>query len=206
MNVNMMRRLLILAALVGAAIFFVTNYRFGGGDKNIPLESPKPKPVKKQQRKPKLKWQTFIDKDGGYRLKYPQHWKVEDHSTMGEPVRADIGDGTSAALEVRIEKTTGQNFKTYIDHYLEKFRADTVKRSGGGIGLLEHKFERIGTHDGYVAAMVLKKDNGEKWFFKQFLWNRGSVVCIFRMDCDYGMMFRYEPLLDGIAGSFKWLE
>jgi hypothetical protein len=201
------RIVLIVVVVVAAVLNFI--YLSRKEDQQLiepPIEPDttivKTKPVKV---KPVKEWIWFIDKKEKYRFRFPGNWQFNDYSTGDRLIRADINDGELAGLQVRVQTNVKQDFNAFVEAYLNQFMDDMASHWKGPIDVIDQKFERIGKHEGFRAALVLKRQDGQKWFLKEFLWKRGEKVVIFQAGALSGWVHIYEPLFDKIAGSFSFL-
>ncbi len=205
MKADKIRPILLILAAFAAMFHFYVQSRSNKerADAKAKIAQAKKQAIK---TKPVIKWAVFKDKNEDFQLKYPAHWQIEDHSDKDQLVRADISKDKTAGVQVRVQKNMKQEFKAFTASYLDHFTDDMTGHWKGTTTLISSKFEKIGTHHGFSAALVLKRGDGQKWFLKQFLWNKGDKVYILQSGAEYNKVHIYEPLFDKIAGSFKLLE
>ncbi|MCP4218722.1 MAG: hypothetical protein GY765_29090 [bacterium] len=205
MNKNIIRGFLIVAA-VAAVIFNLymrqksTNDNKPHARKDLTLEEPKPtrtQPIK-------ITWKTYMDKQEHFQMRYPEHWKLKEYDASSKLLRADFSDGDSAGVQVRVENGVSQDLQAFSKIYLAQFKKEMVKHWKGEIGIMDSKFEQMGTHDGFRVALVLKRGDGQKWFLKQYLWRKDDKAYIFQAGSLFNQIQIYEPLFDKIAGSFTY--
>jgi hypothetical protein len=146
---------------------------------------------------------TFHDITGGYRIQYPAHWKLDDHTRADRLIRADISTGKVAGVQIRIEKGIAVDFPRYVDTYIERFKSDMTGHWGGDVTETDRRFEAIGAHEGCRISLILKRGDGQEWFFKEYLWPRGDWVYIIQAGTELDSRRENEPILDAMAASFE---
>lgn len=210
MDANKIRRYIIVAILVVVAVHFV--YVMYIQEEETPQATPdsvqKEKKIKLPQPAIASEWLEFIDQQKKYRIRYPDSWQMNDHTTRTTGsglIRADFSDGELAGFQVRVQSGVTQDLETFADTYITQFMQDMQDRWKGEIGEIDRAFEKMGRHEGFRAALMHKRPDGKKWFLKQFLWKRGDEVYIFQCGALSGYIHIYEPMFDKVAGSFTLL-
>jgi len=149
-------------------------------------------------------WNAFRDRLEEYRLYYPGDWTLSDHSDSRGLIRADIGIGNTTGLQIRVIKDIDQDFKTFTGTYLDNFMADMKGHWQGEFQVVEKDFGMIGKHHAFWASLIFSRGDGQEWFFKEYLWERGLDVVAIQAGTPSDMRDDYEPVLDEIAESFRF--
>lgn len=147
---------------------------------------------------------TFKDTYGGYTLSYPIYWKINDHSTSKNMIRADIYKDDLVGFQIRMYKIT--DFYKFTDSYIKTFLSEMQGHWKGTIK--EEKREFFGTKDYEICKVWIyaEKQNGESWFFKEYLFQNKNKIIVFQSGIYLAYKETYEGKLDEIADSFRFIR
>jgi hypothetical protein len=195
----MNRFLLVLIVLAVAVIAVMQRAERGGREE----ASGEPAPSPPASTAVSADMRSFHDPAGGYRIRYPSDWKLEDHSRADHLIRADISKGTETGAQIRIEKGISLDFPTYVNRYIERFKRDMTQHWGGQISVVDRRFGDIGAHPGCQVSLISKRRDSREWLFKEYLWPHGDWVYIVQAGTELGSRDENEPSLDAIAESLE---
>ena len=159
-----------------------------------------------EQDRPELE-KVLVDRENGYRVRYPSSWKVRRHRGSTDLVKADLTspDGRSG-INIRVYRNIRGSFRAFTLRYVEDFVGDMQGHHGSPLRVLSRSHGQIGEHDGFMASFMLPR-GGEQYYLKQYLWPRpgGDRVHVFQSGCPADQRATNEPVLDAIAESFDFI-
>ncbi|MBN1327261.1 MAG: hypothetical protein JW996_04865 [Candidatus Cloacimonetes bacterium] len=148
---------------------------------------------------------SYYDTEGGYQLKYPAEWSLEDHAFKQEMIRADISFGQEAGLQIRIMEITGTE-TAFIDGYSNTFQREMSSYWQGKI-YEKNRFQGIiGKYQGHKIDLIFNRDDGENWFFREYIWFRKGKAYVFQSGTKLENKEKYLPALDDIAASMIFTD
>jgi hypothetical protein len=148
---------------------------------------------------------TFCDKAGGYQIQYPSNWTLDDQSAANQMVRANIGQGDRVGFQIRVYDDMRQESDAFVDWYAEQFIEDMTGHWGGDMSQAGREHGLIGKEQGSRLTFVLNRRDGEKWFFKHYLWRQGRRVIVLQCGTPVELRQHNEPVLDKIAETFEFV-
>ncbi len=161
-----------------------------------------PEPVQ-----PNLKhMESFRDEGGGYQIHYPANWKVDDRSAANQMIRANIGQGDRVGFQIRLYDDVQKEFDAFVDWYAKQFKKDMQSHWGGEMSVVGQEHGLIGKHSGSRLSYIINRRDGEKWFFKHYLWQQGQRAIVLQCGTPVALRSENEPVLDRIAETFEFVE
>jgi len=150
-------------------------------------------------------WSTYTDSKGGYKLKYPSDWMLEDRGDKGM-IRADIAKNTSAGLQIRMLENRNLDFEDFTEQYLVRFKNEMSTHWNGSIRQVSSRSSFI--NDVYFnrTAYEFSRTDGERWYLIEYIWQKDTKVIAFQCGVMYEKLIKFEPFLDSIADSFEYNE
>jgi len=145
---------------------------------------------------------TFEDKYGGYSFSYPSYWKLTDHSASKDMIRADIYKDNNVGFQIRMYKT--KDFRRFTDSYIKVFLREMQGHWKGTIKEEKREFSTKKGHEICKVWIYAEKQNGERWFFKEYLFQNNNNVVTFQSGIYFPYKKLYEVELDKIADSFSF--
>lgn len=149
---------------------------------------------------------TFRDKGGGYQIQYPSNWTLDDKTAANQMIRANIGQGESVGFQIRMYDDVEKEFDKYVDWYAEQFIEDMQGHWGGEMFQAGRGHGLIGKHPGSRLSFILNRQDGEKWFFKHYLWPQDTRVIVLQCGTPVEVRQQNEPVLDEIAETFEFVQ
>jgi hypothetical protein len=149
---------------------------------------------------------TFTDSEGGYELRYPDSWSLQDRRSSKGFIRADVSKGREVGIQVRLDRAVEVDFETYVDRYRERFTKGMAGHWKGSFGETTRHCGLIGAHQGCRLREVFTRGDGEAWLFLQYLWPSGSDVIILECGTKLSARLEHEPQLETIAESLRLLK
>ena len=146
----------------------------------------------------------FTDNYAGYSLLFPNYWKIDDHSNSKNMIRADIYKDNLVGFQIRMYKA--KNFRLFTDSYISQFLTDMQNHWKGTIKEEKREFYGKLNHESCKAWIYAEKQNGENWFFKEYLFQNNDKIIAFQSGIYLSYKDTYETELDKIAESFKFIK
>ena len=148
---------------------------------------------------------TFHDRDGGYRIAYPSDWMLDDRTAANQMIRADMRQRQTIGFQIRMYEDVRGGFDAYVDRYADRFIEDMRGHWGGEMSVVGREHGPIGKHPGSRLSYVLHRRDGQKWFFKQYLWPQDKRVIVLQCGTPAELRKKAEPVLDRIAETFEFV-
>jgi len=191
--------ILIALPFLPLIIYLVIGFNGNGGRQGEQRKEPQPV-------QPDLEHMlTFHDRGGGYQIQYPPNWTLDDNTTAGQMIRANIGHGKTVGLQIRMYDGVEKEFGNFVDWYADQFIEDMRGHWGGEMSVVGREHGRIGKCPGSRLSFVLNRRDGEKWFFKHYLWPQGKRVIVLQCGTPVELRQQNEPVLDKIAETFEFV-
>ncbi len=146
---------------------------------------------------------TFVDREMGYSLSFPADWKLQDHQKQGGLIRADISRGSQVGVQVRVDRTGGDDFDAYVDRYETRFRNDMSAHWKGGLTGAQRECGVIGNAAGCKLSATLRRGDGQEWWLVQYLWPHDTRVVILEAGAPAATRRDNEPLIQRVADSVQ---
>jgi len=148
-------------------------------------------------------WKTFTDDEGGFKLKYPSDWMLEDGGD-NPMIRADIAKDSSVGLQIRMFTNNDVDFEKFTTKYLNTFKNDMESRWNGTITLISSESSQNDNINFNRTAFEFSRNDGEQWHLLEYLWKKEKVVITFQCGIAIDNTKEFEPILDSIADSFEF--
>jgi len=149
---------------------------------------------------------VFQDDAENYLIRYPHDWSLEDSTSGGHMIRADITKDQSTGLQIRIHRAVSSDVHRYVASHVEQFLEDMKAHWKGSIHETGRHYGEIGTNSGCRVTMVFERSDGTNWFFKQYLWPRGDEVVLLQCGTPLESQLENEPILDRISATFEFVD
>jgi hypothetical protein len=149
---------------------------------------------------------VFQDVKGGYLIRYPSDWKLEDKTESDGLIRADVARDGAAGFQIRLQRDVSADFEAFVESYIDKFKQDMIDYWGGTMTEIGRSYGPIGIHKGFRLDLILKRVDGQEWLFKEFLWPHEDKVIIIQAGVMLDKREETEPILDAIAETFELTE
>jgi hypothetical protein len=150
----------------------------------------------------------FHDKGGNYQIDYPADWTLTDRSRSGKMIRADLHKGNSVGFQIRIVKQGNTSFESFASAFIQRFMNEMSNHWKGEMTELSRDFGWIGAHEGCSVRIMMDRGNGQRWFFKEYLWpmvDGSDRVVVFQCGTRAKDQAENEPILDAVAQSLKFI-
>jgi hypothetical protein len=141
--------------------------------------------------------EQFVDNKYGYSIRYPSSWNVSKHRSGVVLANIDSGDGKSG-LQIRlINSNKGINsfINSYISDFTNQMQATLMNRNQTMFGYRRGYSitfrSRRGSVSYFLKTYILPVENTSKFY-------------IFQAGTPFEMKNQVEPVLDGIAASFRY--
>ena len=148
-------------------------------------------------------WKTFTDAEGGYKLKYPSDWMLEEGAS-NDIIRADITSDTSAGLQIRMLDNKNLDFDDFAKPYLVKFKNEMTTHWNGTMEQVSYRSSFISEVYFSRTAFEFSRADSEKWYLIEYLWQKDDKIIAFQCGIMYEKLIEFESLLDSIADSFEF--
>ncbi|MFH0827239.1 MAG: hypothetical protein V1923_05105 [Candidatus Omnitrophota bacterium] len=148
--------------------------------------------------------EVLEDEQNGYRIHYPFGWQVTRFPNSADLVKANINRDSSTGLQVRIYPTNGRDFNSFVDWYVKDFMLQMKGGPRGNISLIDKNFTYIGVNEGCMISFDSLKEDGSRWFMKEYLIPAGDKVYVLVSGTIFSSREQNEPLLDSIAQSLEF--
>jgi hypothetical protein len=149
---------------------------------------------------------TFHDQGGGYQIQYPSNWMLDDKTAVNQMIRANISRAETVGFQIRMYDAVNDDFDEYVDWYADQFIEDMQGHWGGEMSLAGQEHGLIGKHPGCRLSYTLNRRDGEKWFFKHYLWPQGKRVIVLQCGTPVELRQQTKPVLDKIAETFEFVQ
>jgi len=153
----------------------------------------------------KDEWRIFEDETGGYKIKYPADWLIESKVEKDEMIRADIAQGQRAGLQIRKTEYKSDNFNSFLDSYLDKFKDEMTSHWKGEFSDEQRSVENRIDHNFSRITFRFTTTNGAEWVFIEYIWQKDTTVIAFQCGLEYDSKDKYLPVFDSISDSFEWM-
>ena len=150
-------------------------------------------------------WKTFTDAEGGYNLKYPPGWMLEE-GAGNDMIRADINKNTYVGLQIRMLENSYLDFEEFCEPYLVKFKNDMITHRNGSMKQVAFNSSFSSEVSYSRTAFEFSRANGERWYLIEYLWQKDDKIICFECGIMYDKQVEFEPILDSIADSFEFIE
>ena len=147
----------------------------------------------------------FHDQGGGYQIQHPSNWTLDDKTSVSQMIRANISQGDTVGLQIRMYDDVKEEFDEYVDWYADHFIEDMQGHWGGEMFLVGREDRLIGKHLGCQVSYTLNRRDGGKWFFKHYLWPQARRVIVLQCGTPVELRQQNEPVLDTIAETFEFV-
>ena len=187
---------LLFAPLI---IYFVIGFDGNGGRQGEQRKEPQPV-------QPDLNnMLTFHDRGGGYQIQYPSNWTLDDNTAANQMIRANIGQGETVGFQIRMYDDVKKKFGNFVHWYADQFIEDMRGHWGGAMSQAGREHGLVGKYPGSRLSFILNRRDGEKWFFKHYLWPQGKRVIVLQCGTPVELRQQNEPVLDKIAETFEFV-
>ena len=150
-------------------------------------------------------WKTYSDSKGGYKLKYPTNWMLEDGGD-NEMIRADIAKDTSVGLQIRMLENKNLDFDDFAEQYLLKFENEMTTHWNGSIRQVSSRSSFISDVYFNRTAFEFSRTDSERWYLIEYIWQKDEKIITFQCGIMYKKLIKFEPILDSIADSFEFTD
>ena len=136
----------------------------------------------------------FVDREYGYSIRYPDNWQARSYRSGIVLSEINDRDGKSG-LQIRRIYLKG-DVNNFIDNYIEEF-----KRNMRAF-LVNKDRQMIGNISGWI--LTFHGGRGQ-YLLKSYILpvSNSYYIYIFQAGTPLDMKAKVEPVLDGIANSFK---
>lgn len=147
---------------------------------------------------------TLTDKKNGYSLKYPSTWNAKSYPNSRDLVKGDISKGNEAGINIRLNPNYQDSFEGFVDWFIKDFRNQMEGHWKGKMTTLDKKYYSINGKRSFVITFDFKKQNGERWIFKDYLVPKNKKeIFVFQGGVKYDKKDEYLPILDKIISTLK---
>jgi hypothetical protein len=147
---------------------------------------------------------TLTDKQNGYSLRYPADWSAKTYPNSRDLVKGDISKGDEAGINIRINPIHQDSFEGFIRWFVGDFKSSMENHWKGKMTTIDKDYYSIAGRKSYVITFDFKKNNGERWIFKDYLVPKNNKeIFVFQGGVKYSKKDEYLPILDKIIKSLK---
>ena len=161
-------------------------------------------PARATESQPNATERVLADTRFGYRVTVPDGWRVSDHTSGAQLIRADLSSG-DAGLQIRV--MTGVREATasaFLSRYLERFVKEMEGHWGGRADELTRDCGVHGRQSSCQVGLVHHRAKGPAWFLKQYVWVRDGNAIVMQGGTLLEQRGQREPALDGVAASLTF--
>jgi len=140
--------------------------------------------------------QIFVDREYGYSIRYPDNWQACSYRSGIVLSEINSRDGKSG-LQIRRIYLTG-DVNNFVDNYIEEFKRNMR------VSLINKDRQMIGDISGWILTFQGSRGRGQ-FVLKSYILPVPSsyYIYIFQAGTPLDMKAKVEPVLDGIADSFR---
>jgi len=150
-------------------------------------------------------WKMYTDSKGGYKLKYPSNWMLEDGGD-NEMIRANIAKDTSVGLQIRMLENKNLDFDDFAEQYLLKFENEMTTHWNGSIRQVSSRSSFISDVYSNRTAFEFSRTDSERWYLIEYIWQKDEKIITFQCGIMYEKLIKFELILDSIADSFEFTD
>ncbi len=149
---------------------------------------------------------VFEDEIGGYKIIYPADWLIESKADTNEMIRADIAQEQRAGFQIRKTEYTSDDFNSFLDLYLEKFKDEMASHWKGEFSDEQRSIDNRIDSNFSRTTFRFTTANGADWLFIEYIWQKDKIVIAFQCGLEYDYKDQYLPIFDSISDSFEFIE
>jgi hypothetical protein len=146
---------------------------------------------------------VFIDLRHGYRIAFPSSWALADHTRGNRMIRADISEGKTAGVQIRVVGTGEESFVEFADRYARSFRDDMLSHWGGTMEELDRGSRSLGANRGFCVSFHARRGQGGQWLLLNCLVPSGNNTIVFQCGAPFEDRRSYEELFEAIVPSLE---
>jgi hypothetical protein len=147
---------------------------------------------------------TLTDKQNGYSLRYPADWTAKTYPNSRDLVKGDISKGNEAGINIRLNPNHQDSLQGFVSWFVKDFKKQMENHWKGKMTTLDKGYYSIAGRKSFVITFDFKKENGERWIFKDYLVPKNDKeVFVFQGGVEYSKKDEYLPILDKIIKSLK---
>lgn len=140
-----------------------------------------------------------------YSLEYPSSWKLKKTPKSNDLIKAHLDKGNDSGLQVRIYNNN-KKFEDFVNWYIQDYKKQMETHHKGKMKVVKARFTIPGGPKAYYISIDFVSGKNERWFVKQYLWPRRDKVYLIQSGCLYKDRKEFEPVIDKIAYSFRFLR
>lgn len=147
--------------------------------------------------------QVLEDPAYGYSFEHPYDWKAKFFPNSKNLIRGEINKDNNTGAQIRIYPLR-ESFRNFVDGYVDDFMQQMQKHWGGEMVIIEREFTIVAGYECFFISFDFTRRDNKRWFFKQYLWPKGSEVLVLQSGTQFELRALNEPTIDWIADTLKF--